>query len=145
MKRERGLSQVCWGRGCGLVDGVCSSGAFPSCPPLRQLYKLITSFIRHSREDSSGVSLRTELEKHGFLGETPSSFASIPLSAHFEVHIEQGPMLCNENDGAPVGLVKGVQGFKWFEIELKGRTQHAATRESGCFASLALFALSLQY
>lgn len=102
---------------------------------------------RHSCKDTAGISVRSELEKHGFLGVTPSSFDALPISAHFEVHIEQGPLLCDESNGAPVGLVKGVQGFRWIEVEIKGRTQHAATpmnRRLDPLRPFATFALAAE-
>jgi acetylornithine deacetylase/succinyl-diaminopimelate desuccinylase-like protein len=72
-----------------------------------------------------GVSVKDELIRHGFLGETRSSFEAIPLKAHFEVHIEQGPILDMAN--SPVATVSGVQASRWFEVKLQGRGSHAGT------------------
>ena len=63
------------------------------------------------------------------LGTTPSTYKSIPIAAHFELHIEQGPIL--DLAGAPVAVVTGVQGFRWFDIHLTGRGQHAGTTPMG--------------
>lgn len=49
------------------------------------------------------------LERIGFKGTVPASFEALPLSAHIEVHIEQGPILEAEN--LPIGVVTGVQGI----------------------------------
>ena len=47
-------------------------------------------------------------------GEEKASFETNKLSAHFEVHIEQGPILEAENK--PVGVVTGVQGELFAEF-----------------------------
>jgi acetylornithine deacetylase/succinyl-diaminopimelate desuccinylase-like protein len=44
----------------------------------------------HQRTDSDGISIKSELERIGFLGPIGCSFVQNPLSAHFECHIEQG-------------------------------------------------------
>lgn len=48
-----------------------------------------------------------------------------PASAYLEAHIEQGPLL--ENAGRTIGVVTGIQGLRWFEVEVFGRTDHAGT------------------
>lgn len=48
-----------------------------------------------------------------------------PFAAHFELHIEQGPIL--EDEHRKIGIVKGVQAFKWFNITVCGRDTHAGT------------------
>jgi hypothetical protein len=63
---------------------------------------------RHSRQDLQGIKFGDELKRIGFLGDTEASHEANPLSAHFEVHIEQGPVLQAED--CPVGVVTGVQG-----------------------------------
>lgn len=77
------------------------------------------------RTDLDGITLKQELDRIGFLGEVPCSYDSNPLSAHFEVHIEQGPIL----DGAEsaVGVVKGVQSIRWYHVDLVGREAHTGT------------------
>lgn len=44
----------------------------------------------HERADPEGRTIKSELERIGFLGSTGSSYAGNPLSAHLECHIEQG-------------------------------------------------------
>jgi acetylornithine deacetylase/succinyl-diaminopimelate desuccinylase-like protein len=44
------------------------------------------------------------------------------MAAHFELHIEQGPILEAEN--RRVGVVQGVQAYKWFTITVQGRDSH---------------------
>lgn len=79
----------------------------------------------HSRSDANGIKLKDELERIGFLGEIPCSYDANPLSAHFEVHIEQGPIL----DAAelPVGVVRGVQSIRWYNVDVVGREAHTGT------------------
>ena len=77
---------------------------------------------------AGGRELRTakqELERTGFLGETACSPEAQPIAAHFEVHIEQGPIL--EDERRRVGVVTGAQAYRWFEVEVKGRDSHAGT------------------
>ena len=40
-------------------------------------------------------------------------------------HIEQGPRL--ESAGLDIGVVTGIQGSRWFLVEIVGRTDHAGT------------------
>lgn len=79
----------------------------------------------HSRADSEGNTIRGELEKIGFLGETECGFEKNPLSAHLECHIEQGPIL--DHSQIPVSAVLGVQSIRWYSIRLLGREQHTGT------------------
>ena len=69
---------------------------------------LAHSIRRHSRSDLAGIKFGDELKRIGYLGDTPASFEVNKLSAHFEVHIEQGPILEAEN--LPVAVVSAVQG-----------------------------------
>jgi N-carbamoyl-L-amino-acid hydrolase len=45
--------------------------------------------------------------------------------AYVECHIEQGPRL--EAGGLDIGIVTGIQGSRWFLVEIEGRTDHAGT------------------
>lgn len=73
-----------------------------------------------SRLDNDGKSLGEELERIGYKGDAA---LGNPFSAFFEVHIEQGPIL--ENARRTIGVVSGVQGIRWFDIELFGSESHA--------------------
>ncbi|KAK7413254.1 hypothetical protein QQX98_007842 [Neonectria punicea] len=84
-----------------------------------------TTEYGHSRTDPDGVTLKQELKRIGFLGEVPCSYDANPLSAHFEVHIEQGPIL--DAAESPVGIVRGVQSIRWYNIDLVGREAHTGT------------------
>jgi len=45
--------------------------------------------------------------------------------AYVEAHIEQGPIL--EDAGIDIGIVSGIQGSRWFLVELTGASAHAGT------------------
>ena len=47
------------------------------------------------------------------------------LAAYFELHIEQGPYLYRS--GTPIGVVTGITGRAVFEVEIKGKANHAGT------------------
>jgi N-carbamoyl-L-amino-acid hydrolase len=47
------------------------------------------------------------------------------MSAMFELHIEQGPIL--EHERAMIGVVSGVQGIRWYELAITGREAHAGS------------------
>jgi N-carbamoyl-L-amino-acid hydrolase len=73
--------------------------------------------------DRDGVTLGEALAQSGFAGdEAPGDH---PLAAHFELHIEQGPVL--EAAGLDIGVVSGVQGIRWYDVVVKGQTCHAGT------------------
>jgi N-carbamoyl-L-amino-acid hydrolase len=45
--------------------------------------------------------------------------------AYIEAHIEQGPIL--ETRKLDIGVVTGIQGSRWFSVEIHGRSDHAGT------------------
>lgn len=75
------------------------------------------------------ATVRSELQRTGFLGTTPCSYEAYPLAAHFELHIEQGPIL--ETSGRKIGVVKGSQAYKWLTITVDGRDAHTGTTPLG--------------
>ena len=77
--------------------------------------------------DPDGVTFRAALDEH--LREE-ADLPRRPLGAHkphayVEAHIEQGPVL--ETEGKDIGVVTGIQGSRWFVVELRGDTAHAGT------------------
>jgi len=84
-----------------------------------------TTEYAQSRTDPSGVTLGQELEAIGYLGPTPCSYEANPLLAHFEVHIEQGPILDAAEQA--VAVVQGVQSIKWYNVSITGREAHTGT------------------
>ncbi|MEZ5557708.1 MAG: Zn-dependent hydrolase [Pseudomonadales bacterium] len=74
-----------------------------------------------SRTDRAGVSIGEALDRIGYAGSQPCR--AYPLTAAFEVHIEQGPIL--EKEGLTIGVLTGVQGMNWYDVVLTGQPCHA--------------------
>jgi len=49
------------------------------------------------------------------------------VEAHFELHIEQGPRL--EAEQQKIGVVHGVQAYRWHTIMVRGRDCHTGTTD----------------
>jgi N-carbamoyl-L-amino-acid hydrolase len=76
--------------------------------------------------DNEGIKLRDALADT--LAATPQAAQrefKFPAAGYIEAHIEQGPLL--ENARKTVGVVTGIQGLRWFNIEVFGKTDHAGT------------------
>ena len=100
--------------GARFTPAMLSSGAFAGV--------FDTGYAR-SRTDRDGVTFAAALEAIGFKG--PEPVGGHPLAAHFELHIEQGPVL--EDADIEVGVVVGVQGIRWLDVEVTGQACHAGT------------------
>ena len=74
----------------------------------------------HARQDPAGASFGAALEATGYRG--AQRCGDHPLSAFFELHIEQGPIL--EAEAKEVGVVTGVQAMRWYEATLTGQDAH---------------------
>jgi N-carbamoyl-L-amino-acid hydrolase len=77
----------------------------------------------HQVKTHDGALVRDELERIAYLGELRPGDRD--LDAFFEAHIEQGPVL--ESNGLTVGVVTGIQGIRWFSVEVEGVDSHAGT------------------
>jgi hydantoinase/carbamoylase family amidase len=75
--------------------------------------------------DKEGIEMRKALEQIGYSGETKCDYRENGLEAHFELHIEQGPIL--ETERKSVGVVTSVQGMKWFAVRVNGTEGHSGT------------------
>ena len=73
-----------------------------------------------ARTDRDGVTFGAALEAIGYRG--LERCGEHPLSAFFELHIEQGPIL--EAEGRDIGVVTGVQAMRWYEVTLTGQDAH---------------------
>jgi N-carbamoyl-L-amino-acid hydrolase len=73
-----------------------------------------------SRADVDGKTMGEELKRIGYAGDQP--VGGRPVGAFFEAHIEQGPIL--EAEGKTIGVVKGVQGIRWYEVTVTGQEAH---------------------
>jgi N-carbamoyl-L-amino-acid hydrolase len=76
-----------------------------------------------SREDRQGVTFKDAIDGIGYRGDAKAG--DVKFGAMFELHIEQGPIL--EAEERTIGVVQGVQGMRWYEIELTGREAHTGS------------------
>lgn len=95
-------------------------------PPMMASGVLSGEFTReyvYSTKDKDGLSFGDELERIGYKGRKENRLTEI--HSYMEAHIEQGPILADEN--LDVGIVTGIQGTSWFEIAVEGDSNHAGT------------------
>jgi hydantoinase/carbamoylase family amidase len=71
------------------------------------------------------IPLLSALQAIDYHGKVPCSFEANPIAAHFELHIEQGPIL--ESNSQSIGIVTGAQAYRWFTINLTGASSHTGT------------------
>jgi N-carbamoyl-L-amino-acid hydrolase len=78
--------------------------------------------VEHAREqkDVNGVTMGEALDAIGYAGDAACGH---PVSAYFEAHIEQGPVLENANE--VIGVVSGGLGQRWFDVTVTGMEAHA--------------------
>jgi len=100
--------------GSRFAPAMVSSGVFAG---------VFTKDFAYSREDAEGKKLGDELKRIGFAGSEP--IGGRPVHAYFELHIEQGPILEDEN--IDIGVVTHGQGQRWYEIRLTGFESHAGS------------------
>ncbi len=83
----------------------------------------------HSLQEVGGgtATQKSELERLGYLGTLECSHSAMPIGAHFELHIEQGPIL--EASGKKIGVVQGVQAYNWYTVTVKGSDCHTGTTD----------------
>jgi beta-ureidopropionase / N-carbamoyl-L-amino-acid hydrolase len=72
------------------------------------------------QKDRAGITFGEALQSIGYRG--TERCGAHPLSAFFELHIEQGPVL--EAEGKEIGIVTGVQAVRWFEVTITGEEAH---------------------
>jgi N-carbamoyl-L-amino-acid hydrolase len=77
----------------------------------------------YARVDREGNRFGDELIRIGYKGNVKCG--SHGLGAHFELHIEQGPIL--EAEAKTIGVVTGVQGMRWYEVTVTGTECHAGS------------------
>lgn len=76
-------------------------------------------------QDKNGVTMKHALQDIGYLRDTKCDYRHNPIECHFELHIEQGPVL--EREGKSVGVVTSVQGMEWFAVRVTGVEGHSGT------------------
>src|SRR5919108_4995523 len=76
--------------------------------------------------DAAGVSVAQALAETMQCLAIPQRRAfRFPMAAYLEAHIEQGPIL--EAAHHTIGIVSGIQGLRWFRVEVTGEEAHAGT------------------
>ena len=98
--------------GSRFVPVMMGSGVFAKAFTLEHAY---------AAKDTTGKSVKEELERIGYLG--PEEPGQHPIGAYFETHIEQGPVL--EDNDKTIGVVEGVLGIRWFDCTVSGMEAHA--------------------
>jgi N-carbamoyl-L-amino-acid hydrolase len=119
VETKRPIEAVAWTNeeGSRFQPGTMGSAVFAGMKQLEGFLGVV---------DSAGVSFGDALV--GSLAATPEAVQRpfrIPVSGYVEAHIEQGPRL--EIAGKPIGVVTGIQGSRWFTIEVTGDEAHAGT------------------
>ncbi len=98
--------------GSRFVPVMMGSGVFAKAFTLEHAY---------AAKDTEGKSVQDELTRIGYVGaQEPGDH---PIGAYFEAHIEQGPVL--EDNDKTIGVVQGVLGIRWFDCTVTGMEAHA--------------------
>ena len=77
----------------------------------------------YGRTDAAGKTVGGELERIGWIGD--EDVGARKLAAFFELHIEQGPILEDEN--IDIGVVTHGQGLNWLQVTLTGKEAHTGS------------------
>jgi N-carbamoyl-L-amino-acid hydrolase len=98
--------------GSRFVPVMMGSGVFAKAFSLEHAY---------AATDTEGKTVLAELQRIGYVGaQEPGDH---PVGAYFEAHIEQGPVL--EDNDTTIGVVQGVLGIRWFDCTVTGMEAHA--------------------
>jgi beta-ureidopropionase / N-carbamoyl-L-amino-acid hydrolase len=73
--------------------------------------------------DKAGKKFGEELERIGWKG--TEKVGDRKIHAFFELHIEQGPIL--EDEDIDIGVVTHGQGLKWLQVTLTGKEAHTGS------------------
>ncbi|KAJ5884282.1 Peptidase M20 [Penicillium tannophilum] len=129
LETEGGVGVVNWTNeeGARFPISMIASGVWAESIPLSQAHELkeVPTVASLPTASSAPETMKSALEKIGYLGSVPCSYKTTPMAAHFEVHIEQGPHLVSA--GQRVGVVTAVQAYRWFRLNVIGRDTHTGT------------------
>ncbi|BEU95210.1 Zn-dependent hydrolase [Acidovorax sp. DW039] len=104
--------------GSRFVPVMMGSGVFAKAFTLEHAY---------AATDTEGKTVKGELERIGYIGDQEPG--DHPIGAYFETHIEQGPVL--EDNDKTIGVVEGVLGIRWFDCTVIGMEAHAGPTPMG--------------
>ena len=113
------IAAVVWTNeeGAAFFPGCSGSSVWADWVPLKTAYDQKHCVTSERLEDC--------LAKINAKGTTAASSAAVPLLAHIELHIEQACVL--EANKQSIGVVRGIQGIRRYEIIAHGRQDHAGT------------------
>lgn len=116
IKTDRPIDVVSWTNeeGARFAPAMIGSAIFSRLMPVNEGWAC---------KDASGKTIRDELTRIGYAGK--DNFSQYKIHASLELHIEQGPIL--ENNNKLIGIVTGAVGQKWYDIEFTGVASHAGT------------------
>jgi len=77
----------------------------------------------YGHTDKNGKKFGEELERIGWKG--TEKVGDRKIHAFFELHIEQGPIL--EDEDIDIGVVTHGQGLKWLQVTLTGKEAHTGS------------------
>lgn len=98
--------------GARFAPAMMGSGVFCGAIPLESAL---------AAADKDGKTVGDELARAGYVGALPVPGA-LPDS-YFEAHIEQGPVL--EDEDTVIGVVTGSLALRWYDITVTGNEAHA--------------------
>jgi beta-ureidopropionase / N-carbamoyl-L-amino-acid hydrolase len=119
IRTKRPVMAVAWTNeeGSRFQPGAMGSAVFAGHMQLEECLALV---------DAAGVSFRDALgETLAATPKLPRRPFGFPIAAYVEPHIEQGPQL--EASGRQIGVVTGIQGARWYVVEVDGEPGHAGT------------------
>jgi N-carbamoyl-L-amino-acid hydrolase len=119
LRPRRSIEIVSWmnEEGSRFAPGMMGSAVFSGARKIEDILDI---------RDKAGISVRTELNKV-LTAESHlprRTLAAMP-AAFLEAHIEQGPILQNEDK--TIGIVTGIQGKRTFRVQIEGQETHAGT------------------
>ena len=116
IKTDRPIDVVSWTNeeGARFAPAMIGSAIFSRLMPVNEGW---------ASKDASRKTIKDELTRIGYAGK--DNFSQYKIHASLELHIEQGPIL--ENNNKLIGIVTGAVGQKWYDIEFTGVASHAGT------------------
>lgn len=77
--------------------------------------------VMNKQDNTTGERFGDELKRIGYDGD--AWLGDRPIGAYFEAHIEQGPIL--EDEEKTIGVVIAANGQHWYEVTVTGQEAHA--------------------